>query len=537
MSKNTFKQRFFALASGIVLALSLLALTINGVALAADTLTLNVNGVQQVYLEPRGEAIFNDVVSGAQTFDMFAVVDVQGDGNETNDEVWLRIGSGTDYHARADSERWLPYGAIEANHLADVYTLPKMKLALENREEGQVLMRTVERKVLVDFEPTASATFVVTSSGIPQVLIDVRLPYQAAGYHTGGTAAGDVCEGTLNGIWFRSDNATSFDFNGGRLVLRDGKCSLWGATTKKIAIERSFSARYLQAGFEMNPWAVLILIAIAAGVAIYNRRRFAPAYAYVRKSRFGLLPIVFAILLGVSLLASPVLIAVAATPPPPKGTAVPGTTPTATPAATEVPTVEPTAEVTEEAIEEPPFLLGARIDENGHLLTEWSFAEIRDLGKVTGEDGRGIQSAALNEAGELVLTYTDGTQANVGRVKGTDGMTPNDQQIVNACLASQTCVDTIANRVLELQNAQATAVPLETNTPTPAAPLAIDWLLLGGLCFLTVLLLAAIALVIIAIRRRRPATPLEVEEEEPATPASPFANATPRRVVGDDDGA
>jgi len=38
-----------------------------------------------------------------------------------------------------------------------------------------------------------------------------------------------------------------------------------------------------------------------------------------------------------------------------------------------------------------------------------------------GEDGKGIVSAVINEKGELVLTYTDGTEANMGVVKGADG--------------------------------------------------------------------------------------------------------------------
>ncbi|WP_293969659.1 hypothetical protein [uncultured Ruminococcus sp.] len=38
-----------------------------------------------------------------------------------------------------------------------------------------------------------------------------------------------------------------------------------------------------------------------------------------------------------------------------------------------------------------------------------------------GTDGRGITSTEINESGELVLTYSDGSTTNVGVVKGKDG--------------------------------------------------------------------------------------------------------------------
>ena len=40
---------------------------------------------------------------------------------------------------------------------------------------------------------------------------------------------------------------------------------------------------------------------------------------------------------------------------------------------------------------------------------------------VNGKDGVGIAKAEINENGELVLTYTNGTTANLGTVVGTDG--------------------------------------------------------------------------------------------------------------------
>lgn len=40
-------------------------------------------------------------------------------------------------------------------------------------------------------------------------------------------------------------------------------------------------------------------------------------------------------------------------------------------------------------------------------------------GGGSGEDGVGISNTEINENGELVLTYTDGTVKNVGKVTGT----------------------------------------------------------------------------------------------------------------------
>lgn len=40
---------------------------------------------------------------------------------------------------------------------------------------------------------------------------------------------------------------------------------------------------------------------------------------------------------------------------------------------------------------------------------------------VDGKDGRGIQALAINEKGELVVTYTDSTQTTIGTVVGNDG--------------------------------------------------------------------------------------------------------------------
>lgn len=54
--------------------------------------------------------------------------------------------------------------------------------------------------------------------------------------------------------------------------------------------------------------------------------------------------------------------------------------------------------------------------ENGFVGTESEWLE-----SLKGADGRGIISSEINANGELVLTYSDGSTANVGVVKGKDG--------------------------------------------------------------------------------------------------------------------
>lgn len=44
-------------------------------------------------------------------------------------------------------------------------------------------------------------------------------------------------------------------------------------------------------------------------------------------------------------------------------------------------------------------------------------------GSGSGTDGIGVSSASINENGELILTYTNGTTQNVGKVVGESGVT------------------------------------------------------------------------------------------------------------------
>ena len=57
-----------------------------------------------------------------------------------------------------------------------------------------------------------------------------------------------------------------------------------------------------------------------------------------------------------------------------------------------------------------------------------ALAEAKASGEFDGEDGVGIDKVTINNNGELEITYTDGNGANVGKVKGEDGVLTPDQE-------------------------------------------------------------------------------------------------------------
>ena len=78
----------------------------------------------------------------------------------------------------------------------------------------------------------------------------------------------------------------------------------------------------------------------------------------------------------------------------------------------------------------------ATINDKGELVLTYTDGNTVNLGKVTGTDGQdgqngtdgedgqdgvGIKSTTINDKGELVLTYTDGNTVNLGKVTGADG--------------------------------------------------------------------------------------------------------------------
>ena len=80
----------------------------------------------------------------------------------------------------------------------------------------------------------------------------------------------------------------------------------------------------------------------------------------------------------------------------------------------------------------------AVVDENGNLIITLSDGTVHNLGKVTGEkgdagkdgqdgsNGNGIQSAEIDADGNLIITFTDGVVTNLGKIVGTDGKNGTD---------------------------------------------------------------------------------------------------------------
>lgn len=55
------------------------------------------------------------------------------------------------------------------------------------------------------------------------------------------------------------------------------------------------------------------------------------------------------------------------------------------------------------------------ISESGNLTIELTDSAVNDLGNIKGAGGVGIAKAEINAHGELVITYTDGTSASIGK--------------------------------------------------------------------------------------------------------------------------
>ena len=56
------------------------------------------------------------------------------------------------------------------------------------------------------------------------------------------------------------------------------------------------------------------------------------------------------------------------------------------------------------------------INENGELVVTLTDGTVKNLGKVTGSDGVGVAKMEINSKGELLVTLTDGTQLNAGPI-------------------------------------------------------------------------------------------------------------------------
>lgn len=81
-------------------------------------------------------------------------------------------------------------------------------------------------------------------------------------------------------------------------------------------------------------------------------------------------------------------------------------------------------------------ITNSEINASGELVLTYSDNTVANLGVVVGADGKdgtngtngangkdgiGITNAEINTSGELILTYSDGTSANLGTVVGADG--------------------------------------------------------------------------------------------------------------------
>ncbi|MGP6174549.1 ExeM/NucH family extracellular endonuclease [Corynebacterium sp. A21] len=101
----------------------------------------------------------------------------------------------------------------------------------------------------------------------------------------------------------------------------------------------------------------------------------------------------------------------------------------------------------DEGENEGKVVAGFEINDAGHLIVTYTDETTKDLGKVVGtdgaagedgqdgadgangedgQDGRGIATISVNAEDELIVTYTDGTFQNLGKVKGENGTNGTD---------------------------------------------------------------------------------------------------------------
>ena len=61
-------------------------------------------------------------------------------------------------------------------------------------------------------------------------------------------------------------------------------------------------------------------------------------------------------------------------------------------------------------------ITAAQIDSQGHLILTFNYGHTLDCGNVMGTDGVGIRDIAFNESGELIITMTDDSTINCGKI-------------------------------------------------------------------------------------------------------------------------
>ena len=66
-------------------------------------------------------------------------------------------------------------------------------------------------------------------------------------------------------------------------------------------------------------------------------------------------------------------------------------------------------------------ITACRVTADGELELTYTDGRTENVGRVTGTDGTGIQSVTLSADGELLVTLTDNTVTNLGNIKGAQG--------------------------------------------------------------------------------------------------------------------
>lgn len=552
---HNFKARFASIAMVVAIILGAFALTTPTAFAAGSTLTVYAPaGKTQVYDAPAGRAIYGDYVTGDVSVDLYAV-DEQGG-------IWFRLGDGTQpMHPVGEVERWTRYASTRnvADHnflpaLKEVYSLPKVTWTIEQRAIGKVRMRIVEEPVKVQFADGADQ-FAQMSGDLkwttrPQYLTVFRIPEGRKDLRLYGV--GGDCVARVNGVEQTLATTSDLVLNPSDKVTVVGAiCGIFSADNVGLditAVKRSFSGVILQAN--LAGFGGLLVLLILVGYGLYEAWRR-------RKLAFVLQVSVIALTIGGIALAATAPVYAGPQPPGgPQGTETPTPTPTGptteAPAATETPTVEgtPVPEATAEApvaTEVPATEAPAETEtetptaevlfsiSGGHLwISRDGGNQWVDLGLVEGDPGLGIKSAVVDANGDLIVTFTDDTSMNAGRVKDTDGIDAmiTVNEVVEACVNTPMCVEAIADAVIAKQ-AQATPVPAE-----PVAPPAPGIFKVVQLALLIAVALVAIGLIVILIRRRlfsyeeapppRPSATPDLKVEE--TPAD--ANVTLRRPGG-----
>ena len=112
-------------------------------------------------------------------------------------------------------------------------------------------------------------------------------------------------------------------------------------------------------------------------------------------------------------------------------------------------------------------IIDTSINEDGELIITYSDGTIDNLGVVVGEDGDSVLAicdAELNENDELIVTYNNGTQENLGRLTPTESPVGIESASINS-LGELIIVYTDGNEVnLGVIRAEGAGEDSSTNT-------------------------------------------------------------------------